>query len=137
VVKLPGLLEEGLTGNFDKTTLVELAPRAAALVEAWLERRAAEGLASWERARNRGKGADLPDDVGAAALAGRVQRLWVDATRAVPGRIDGQTGAVVPGSGDDDALDALAELVLARGGEVIPIDGARLPSATGAAAELR
>jgi len=33
-------------------------------------------------------------------------------------------------------LDSLAELVLARGGEVIPVPAAALPSASGLAAEL-
>jgi hypothetical protein len=135
--KLGALLDDGLAGNFDHATPAELAARSAPLVERWLARRIEEGAGGWERARNRGKALDLLDDVGAAALAGRVSRLWVDATRAVPGRLDPTTGHVVPGRGDDDALDALCEAVLVRGGEVVPVDAASLPSPTGAAAELR
>jgi len=133
--KLPALLDEGVTGNFDHASAAELAARSAPIVERWLARRAEESAGAWERARNRGKAADLLDDVGAAALAGRVSRLWIDATRAVPGRLDPHTGQAV--AGDGDALDALCELVLARGGDVIPVDAAHLPSASGAAAELR
>jgi hypothetical protein len=133
--KLPALLDEGITGNFDHAGTTELAARSAPLVERWLARRMAESAGAWERARNRGKAADLLDDVGAAALAGRVSRLWVDAARELPGSLDPVTGHVVAGEGD--ALDALCEVVLARGGDVIPVEAAHLPSPTGAAAELR
>jgi len=55
----------------------------------------------------------------------------------VPGRLDPETGRILPGAGDDDTLDALCEAVLARGGEVIPVSADQLPSPTGAAAALR
>jgi hypothetical protein len=134
--KLPGLLGEALTGNFDHTGPAELALHAWPIVERWLVRRRDEALAGWERARNRGKSADLLDDVASAALAGRVQRLWVDATRTLPGRLDPGTGRCRP-DGPDDLLDALSEAVLRRGGDVQPIEAERLPSPTGVAAELR
>jgi hypothetical protein len=135
--KLPGLLDEGVTGSFDHATPAELAARCLPVVERWLARRAEEAAGAWERARNRGKAMDLLDDVAAAALAGRVLRLWVDAARALPGRIDPNTGQVVASEGADDVLDALCELVLARAGDVIPVEAGQLPSSTGAAAELR
>jgi hypothetical protein len=65
-----------------------------------------------------------------------VRRLWLDAARHIGGRIDRKTGRSSEGTGDDDVLDALAAIVLARGGEVIPVPAAALPSATGVAAEL-
>lgn len=135
--KLPTLLDDGVPGNFDHAPPAELAGRSAPLVERWLARRLAEGAAAWERARNRGKALDLLDDVAAAALTGRVSRLWVDSTRSLPGRLDPTSARIVPGVGDDEVLDALCEAVLARGGEAVPIDAAHLPSPTGAAAELR
>jgi hypothetical protein len=135
--RLGALLDDGLSGNFDHATPAELAARSAPLVERWLARRTAEQAAGWERARNRGKALDLLGDVGAAALTGRIARLWVDATRVVPGGLDPATGQLVPGHGDDDVLDALCEAVLVRGGEVVPVDAGLLPSPTGAAAELR
>ena len=100
--------------------------------EQWCSARAAASAAHYERARNHGKGLDLVDDVAAAAVAGRVRRLWLDAERRIAGRIDRTTGRTLDGAGDDDVLDALAELVLARGGEVIPVPAAALPSRVGA-----
>jgi hypothetical protein len=135
-LKLQAFLDEGVAGNVDALGPVELHERAWPLVEGWCAARAAACKGHYERARNRGKGLDLQDDVAAAAVAGRVRRLWLDAARHIGGRIDRKTGRSSEGTGDDDVLDALAEIVLARGGEVIPVPAAALPSATGVAAEL-
>lgn len=135
-LKSASILEDGVRGNVDALGPVELHERAWPLVEAWCAARAASCKDHYERARNRGKGLDLVDDVAAAAVAGRVRRLWLDAERAIAGRIDRQSGRSIEGAGDDDVLDSLAEIVLARGGEVIPVPASALPSATGVAAEL-
>jgi len=135
-LKLPAFLEEGIAGNVDALGTVELHERAWPLVEQWCTARSAAGRTHYERARNHGKGLDLIDDIAAAAVAGRVRRLWLDADRQIAGRIDRQSGRSLEGAGDDDVLDALAEIVLARGGEVIPVAASALPSATGVAAEL-
>ncbi len=134
--KLPALLDEPLTGNFDQAAPDELRKRSWPIVARWVERQRDDALAGWERARNRGKTADLLDDVAAAALAGRVARLWVDASRKLPGRLDVATGRCLP-DGENDILDAIIELVLHHGGEVRPLDAELLPSTTGVAAELR
>lgn len=134
--KLPGLLDESMHGNADALGPIELHARAWPIVERWCRARAESVAASYERARNRGKGLDLLDDVAAAAVAGRVQRLWVDAERRIDLRVDRATGRTTPGTVDDDALDVLVELVLAHGGEVIPVAASALPSASGLAARL-
>jgi len=133
--KMPALLSEGVVCNPDRLSPAELHAAAWPLVERWLGD-PTRALSSWERARRRGKGLDLLSDIGAAAVWGRVQRLWVDLERSVPGRLDAATGSVISGSGDDDLLDALAETVLARGGEVITLSASSLPASGGAVAEL-
>lgn len=135
-LKLQAFLDQGVHGNVDALGPAELHERAWPLVEHWCAARAAACKGHFERARNRGKGLDLQDDVAAAAVAGRVRRLWLDAERHISGRIDRQTGRSIAGAGDDDVLDSLAELVLASGGEVIPVPAAALPSTSGLAAEL-
>jgi hypothetical protein len=134
-LKLPSLLDEGIRGNVDALGPAELHERAWPSSSSGAAR-AAGSAALYERARNQGKGRDLVDDVAAAAVAGRVRRLWLYAERRNAGRIDPKTGRTLEGAGDDDVLDALAELVLARGGEVIPVPAAALPSQSGLAAEL-
>jgi len=135
-LKLPSLLDEGIRGNVDALSPTALHERAWPLVQQWCSARAAASVAHYERARSLGKGLDLVDDVAAAAATGRVRRLWLDAERRIDGRVDAQSGRTLEGRGDDDVLDSLAELVLARGGDVIPVPAAALPSQSGLAAEL-
>src|SRR5690606_794361 len=94
------------------------------------------GCGSTRAAGSRGR-PTRPTGATSPAAAGRVARLWVDASRSLPGRLDPATGRVELDAGDGDVLDALCEAVLARGGEVIPVAAEQLPSPTGAAAELR
>lgn len=137
VLELPTLLPEGVEGNPDHWSEAELHerawPRVLAAIEAG-ERAASE---QWEQARRRGKGAERLADVAAAAAAGRVHRLWVDAGRGEPGRVDPERGDVIPGSGDDDTLDAIVALVLRHGGQVHAVPGDSLPEDHPALAELR
>jgi hypothetical protein len=133
---LPNLVDEGVHGNVDRLGSAELHARAWPVVERWCAARGEACRAQWERARNRGKGLDFFDDVAAAAAFGRVRTLWVDADLRRAGGVDPVSGRTVSGCGDDDALDSLVELVLAHGGDVVPVAAAALPSASGVAAVL-
>ena len=127
------LLADGVVCSPDRLSPSELHALAWPIVERWLGDPTRDG-SSFERARNRGKGFERLDDITAAAFFGRVRRLWVDTERSIPGRLDAN-GARIAGTGDDDVLDAIVQVVLAQGGEVIPLPAASLPS-SGAAAEL-
>ncbi len=74
-------------------------------------------------ASSRKQGSDDLDEVAAAAAAGRVQTLLLEAGRQLPGRLDPATGEVARGELDgaqtDDVLDDLADLVATMGGEVV------------------
>lgn len=138
LARIPSLLGEGVVCNPDPVPPDALHARAWPILEAEAAARRRAAAEAFERARNRGKGLDLVDDVAQAALAGRVRRLIVDAGLRVPGRIDPATARSVPaGEADGDVLDALAAAVLARGGEVIVADPGEMPTDTGVAAELR
>lgn len=134
---LPALLEAAVNANPDTMSPAQLHARAWPLVEAALVARDAEARDSFERARNTGKGLDLPQDVASAAASGRVHRLWLDAEASLPGALDEGTGRIGSAIGDDDVLDQLAVLVVRHGGEVRAIPSSAMPSATGVAAELR
>jgi len=138
IARTPGLIPEGVVCNPDYLSPEELHARAWPLVESAAAREAREAAAAYERARNTGKGLDLLDDVVAAALAGRVRRLWLDAEKRVPGRIDAGSVRVIPSADPDgDVLEALAAIVLGKGGDVIVVEPSGMPVTTGAAAELR
>ena len=80
--------------------------------------------------------------VAEAAVLGRVRRLLVADGTPLFGRVDRVTGEVTLHAGqmgpqDDDVLDDLAEIVLARGGEVIVLDPRKMPDEAAAAATFR
>jgi hypothetical protein len=91
------------------------------------------------------KSKQLADDdlfgLAEAAVMSRIRTLLIDANKRQPGRIDENTGNVERGVGEttpyDDVFDDLAELVLARGGEVIIVPSDRMPTLTGAAGIYR
>lgn len=130
---------------------IDISPEAldveALRVQAWeqfqphyLERLA--GLVeTFENARARGQGAHLIEDVAAAAVAGRIGTLLVEADREIPGRLDKATGAIAPADLDDpevdDLIDDIAEAVLRARGEVVVVPGERMPGECGLAAILR
>src|SRR5262249_31090990 len=71
-----------------------------------------------------------------AAVAGRVSRMWIDPKRRVETHIDPTSGGLVEPLGDEDALDELAMLGLARGGEAVVCADGQLEG-SGFVAELR
>jgi hypothetical protein len=75
--------------------------------------------------------------VVAAAAAARIRRLWLDAERIVPGRIDPTRGDLQAGERDDDVLEELAALAIRQGAEVRVVSASELRSESGAVAELR
>jgi hypothetical protein len=93
-----------------------------------------------------GKAKNLADDdlerLAQAAVISRIRTLLVDADRHEPGRIDESSGAIErvdcsTGDGCDDLIDDLAELVIARGGEVVVVPSSRMPTRTGVAGIYR
>ncbi len=138
LVRLPALLDETLAGNPDVLAPKDLHARSWPIVQREVERRAQELHGAWERARNTGKGLTALDRILAAAVAGRVRRLWIEEGAAIPGRLDLDGVRVVPCEGrDGDVLEALAAQVLAHAGDVIVADSGAMPAPAAAAAELR
>ena len=95
----------------------------------------------FDEARAADVGSDDLSAVAAAAAAGRVETLLIDADREIGGRLDATTGSValatVPGLHVDDLLDDLSELVSLKGGKVLVLPASSMPSSTGLAAIYR
>lgn len=110
-----------------------LAPAQQAEREAWAER--------FGRARAQGLGSDELAQVAAAAAAGRVATLRIEAGRQIGGRLDRASGHIERadlGLPDvDDLLDDLAELVESLGGEVQVLHAEAMPTERGVAALFR
>ena len=136
----PGLLSEA-----------ELCHHLGDLLRRARKRREESLAGAFHDARAQGRGSGDFTDVARAAVAGRVDTLLLEEGRAEPGRIDPRTGIVdfppepdVPSgagraaaAGDEDLYGALADLVLAHGGDVVILPTERMPTRTGVAATYR
>jgi len=133
---LPGLLEEGIAANPGEMSLEELHARALSVVQEASDRVDREALAEARAESARGRG---PADLASAALAavsGRVDRLFVASGPRVDEHIDPTDGSLHPAFGDEDALDELCGLVLAKGGSAVVVDDG-VPTTPGFLVELR
>ena len=137
----PYLLETGIEADPDALTLEELRRRAWQVMEPRYRARLASLVEAFGAARAHARGAADIADIAAAAAQSRVATLLVEAERHIPGRLDPTFGRIEMTNGKspmgDDLLDDVAELVLRRGGEVIVVPTAAMPTETGAAAIYR
>jgi hypothetical protein len=116
--QVPGLLAEGIDGSPDRLSAGELHARAWPLVQAELERQEVRDVESARELVASGRGLDRLRAIAASASAERVARLWVDADREAAHHVLADSGKLVRAFGDEDAIDEIAALVLAHGGDV-------------------
>jgi hypothetical protein len=137
----PLLLPDGIPVYPDDLALDALRDRAWQVVAPRLRERLAGLADEFREAVAAGRGTDDLASIGAAAAQGRVGKLLIATERTVAGTVDAETGAVSLADLErpdvDDLLDDLAELVLARGGDVVVVPDASIPIGTGAAAIFR
>lgn len=138
----PALFPEAVEGAVDDVGAEELHDRAFPVARRALEARNAALAEEFQRAHDRGLASDVLTTVAEAAVAGRVRRLLVADGRPLFGRMDRATGEVTLHAGqtgpqDDDVLDDLAEVVLARGGDVLVLEAGEMPHEAAAVATYR
>ena len=137
----PLLVHDGIRYNPDSLPTDELRALAWQAAEPRYRARLASLREEFEQARSKGIGSDNLAQVAEASASGRVETLLVDADRQIAGRLDSATGRVdLANLSDphiDDLLDDLSELVGKKGGTVMVIPTAEMPSPTGLAAIYR
>jgi hypothetical protein len=137
----PFLMAEGIDIHPDALALDALRERAWRAVEPRYLARLADLVEEFGAAQSKGLGSDDLAEIAAAAVAGRVATLLVEAERQVPGRIDAATGRIefadLADPEVDDLLDDLGEWVLRMGGQIVIVPGERMPTQTGIAAIYR
>jgi len=137
----PFLVAEGLLINPDVLPNDALRERAWQTFEPHYTARLTKWADEFAVAKSKGLGVDDLAQVAEAAVAGRIAILLIEDERQIPGRIDAATGQVRLGDlGDpevDDALDDLGQLVLDKGGRVVLLPSAQMPTTTGIAALCR
>ena len=137
----PFLMPDGIDVDATSLTIDQLRQRAWAIVEPEFRSRLAKLTGEIEEAKAKGLGSDDLAAVAQAAVQSRVGSLLVEAERRIPGHMDKTTGRITFGNPEDtqvdDLLDDLAELVLRKGGNVVVVPAADMPSKTGLAAAFR
>jgi Bacterial archaeo-eukaryotic release factor family 3 len=137
----PYLLTEGIEINPAALSSDELCRRAWRAVEPRYLAQLGQLVERFGAARGVNLGDENLPDIAAAAVAGRVATVLIEADRVVPGRIEEDSGGITFGSLNcpdmDDVLDDLGEVVMRMGGEVVVVPVDRMPVDTGAAAIYR
>jgi len=135
------LLDEGMTTHPDSLPMTEFQKRAWHIFQPQYQARLAELADGFAVAKSRGLGQEDVKQVAAAAAAGRIATLLIEADRQISGRIDNATGEVeykdLSHPDVDDLLDDLGELVSKTGGRVVVVPADQMPTTTGAAAICR
>lgn len=135
------LTEDGIKGNPDAIPIDELRARAWEIFEPLYHARLDSLADDFSVAKSQQLGLDDLAEIGAAAVAGRVGTLLIEAEREIPGRILSGSGNVHLTDSDqhqgDDLLDDLGEWVIKNGGKVMVVPTERMPVTTGAAAVCR
>lgn len=121
----PFLYEKGIEADPGALGADDLCARSWKVIEPEFRARLKKLAETYGTAHARALASDDYEYVANAAEASRVDTLLVEADR------------IIPGPGGDDLLDDLAELVLQRGGQVVVVPAADMPTATGLAATFR
>jgi hypothetical protein len=142
VSRNPLLAPEAIDIYPDDLSLDALRERAWRLFEPHYVERLRHLAEAYGTATSRGLGTDdIPQAAKAAAMAGRIATLLIEANRQIPGTLDDATGAItldeLANPEVDDLLDDLGERVLKTGGEVVIVPSGRMPTQTGIAATYR
>lgn len=137
----PFLMDDGLKIHPDTISIDELRERAWEVFEPRYQERLAALADDFAVAKSKDLGLDDLAEVGAAAVAGRIATLLIEADREIAGRVHAGSGHVHfddsnPSQGDD-LLDDLGEWALKKGGSIVIVPSDRMPTKTGAAAICR
>jgi hypothetical protein len=141
VSKNPFLVTTGIRVNPDAVSIEELRVRAWEVLEPQYQSRLVALGEAFGQARAKGLASDDLAEVAAAAAAGRVETLLIEADRQVPGRLDEATGEITRGELHhpmvDDLFDDLGEMVASKSGQVWVVPAEDMPVRSGLAATFR
>lgn len=138
----PMLLEQGLSMDPNALSVDQLRKKAWEVMEPIVAKRVQDAVSSFSQAHGTGlANSDLTRSL-AAILDGRVGTLLVDADKRIAGRIDRENRQIellpdFSAPDAEDVLDDLAEMVLRRGGKVVVIPSAYMPTDSGIASIYR
>lgn len=137
----PFLISEGVKLDPQSVSADRFRAEVWRVMEPRQQKQLQELVAKFEEAHSKQLGSADLGAVAQAVIAGRVGTLLVEANRLIPGKLDANSGKIEFGTldqpGNDDLLDDIAELALARGGDVLVVQSEQMPTTSGIAAIYR
>lgn len=139
----PDVLHDRIIGNLDKTDFENLHEKCLDILNSVQTQNKLGILAHYQEMKYCGKVLEELNQITIAAVQGRVRNLMVASDRFLWGSLDRATGRItnyihknlaIP---EDDILDDLAEIVIARGGKITLLKSIEMPVGTGAVALLK
>lgn len=142
VSKNARLVPKGITADPKALSLDQLREAAWSVLEPIRDAHVAAALEEQGSAQARGAGSTDLAEIARAIVEGRVRTLLLEEKRRFWGHVDRETGKVAfDGSeetpGSVDLLDELAEMTLAKSGDVLLVSRDRMPNDSGLAATYR
>lgn len=142
VSKNPLLLSNGIEINPEAISIDKLADLAWSIMEPQYLLKLDALVEKFVQEKADGKGSDDMNEIGVAAVAGKIDTLIIEADRMIPNKLTNLvTGNIqnrdLTNPKVDDFLDDLGELVLKMGGHVMVLPAEKMPSETGLAAIFR
>lgn len=136
------LLSNGIEINQESVSIDKLADLAWSIMEPEYLLKLDTLVEKFVQEKADGKGSDDMNEIGIAAVAGKIDTLIIEADRMIPNKLTNLiTGNIqnrdLTNPKVDDLLDDLGELVLKMGGQVMVLPAEKMPSETGLAAIFR
>ncbi|HAS72932.1 MAG TPA: hypothetical protein DCS67_02175 [Clostridiales bacterium UBA8960] len=137
----PYLIEEGIKKSIDSLDLNEIQDKATVIIETINAEKYKVLKESFANAEADAMGSVDLEEIVKAAFESRVDTVYIEEDKIIPGKIDYETGKIKYGDIDhpnyDDVLDDLAEMVLSNGGNAFVLTEDKMPCTTGIAAIYR
>ena len=118
------VLEDAIVGNVERMKADELRERCFELLEPYYRQKELEAIDELNLAVKRNHAITYIEDIAVSAIYGKLRKLFVVENKQLWGTVNKNTGEVFispkqTNSHDDDILDDICQLVLAKGGEVV------------------
>jgi hypothetical protein len=137
----PFLLEVGINKSIDSMDMKEIQSEAWKIIETIKSKNMPDITETFTNAEADALGSSDLESVAKAAIESRIDTLYIEEDKSIPGKIDKETGKVIFSSTKSldhgDILDDLADIVLSGGGKVTVLSNEEMPSKTGVAAIYR
>lgn len=141
VATIPTLLEQGIDKPFESMSEDEVRAAAVAIIESIQEARIQDRIDRFGHGLAHGQASADPREIAHALAERKVETLFVEQDRLIPGTFDAETGSLSYGAdmldASDDLTDDFAQATYLQGGDVFVLAGDRMPSETGVAALYR